>query len=284
MAISVNNCLADASQQAVRFIGLDFGDKTIGVAVSCPEGRVATGLTTIFRSQPEALRPSIDKLREIITQYKATHIVLGYPVHMDGSNSHRAGLTLAFRDKLRRNFKSIEIILWDERLSTQAVTRAFFSDSTRSKKRREAYNNHVDEMAAVYILQGFLDKKRMEETMENETIMPDDYDDDDNVIIMSDEDGNEHQLHVLASKEGADCIYLLVAIADDESDTSEVLHFKCPAIEEDESDDDADEDDEMALELVDETHEDFDLVMALFKADYEELGITIDEEDPLLGT
>ena len=268
--------------KATRYAGLDFGDKTIGIAISCPECRVATGHTTIFRNQVEALRPSINQLGEIITQYGITHIVLGNPVNMDGSHSSRTELTLAFRDKLRRNFKSVEIILWDERLSTQAVTKAFFNGSTRGKKQHDKYNAHVDEMAAVYILQGFLDKKRMEETMENETIMPDELEDDGNVILMSDEDGNEHQLHVLASKEGDNCIYLLVAVADDESDTSEVLHFKCPAVEEDPGEIDP-EDDEMPLELVDETHEDFELVMELFKADYDELGITIDEEDPLLG-
>ena len=266
-----------------RYLGLDFGDKTIGVALGCPESRVATGLTTITRSHAEALRPSINRLGEIIAQYGITHIVLGHPVHMDGRVSPRANLTLAFRDKLQRNFKSTVVDLWDERLSTLAVTRAFFSDSANSKKRRNTYNSHVDEMAAVYILQGHLDKKRMEETMENETTMPDEFEDEGNVILISDEDGNEHQLHVLASKEGEDCIYLLVAVADDESDTSKVLHFKCVTVEED-SDENATEDDEMALELVDETHKDFEFVMELFKADYEELEIIIDEEDPLLGT
>ena len=266
-----------------RYMGLDFGDKTIGVAVGCPESRVATGLTTIVRSQAEALRPSISRLGEIISQYGITHIVLGHPVHMDGGISQRSGLTLAFKDKLQRNFKSVTIDLWDERLSTQAVSRIFFSDSTKGKKKHETYNAHVDEMAAVYILQGYLDKKRMEENMENEVIMPEEFDDEGNVILMSDEDGNEHQLHVLATKEGDNCIYLLVAVADDESDTSEVLHFKCAAVEEDDSEASSSEDEEMALELVDETHEDFELVMELFKADYEELEITIDEEDPLLG-
>ena len=120
--------------------------------------------------------------------------------------------------------------------------------------------------------------------MENETIMPDDFDDAGNVILMNDEDGNEYQLHVLATKEGQNCIYLLAAVADDESDTSEVLHFKCATASEDGLEESGFEEDEMALELVDETHEEFELVMELFKADYEELEITIDEEDPLLGS
>ena len=143
----------------MRCLGLDFGDKTIGVAVASADNRVATGLTTIRRSQPEALRPSINHLSEIINEYHITHIVLGYPINMDGTISLRAEKTLAFKDKLRRNFKSIQVELWDERLSTQAVSRGFFTDSKASKKKRETYNAHVDEMAAVYILQGFLSSR-----------------------------------------------------------------------------------------------------------------------------
>lgn len=139
-----------------RYIGLDYGDKTIGVALGCPDGHVATGLETIRRAQPEAMRPSINRLSEIIKAYSITHIILGHPINMDGSLSYRAEKTQVFRDKLKRNFKSIEIILWDERLSTQAVTKAFFTN-TAGKKQQETYNSHVNEMAAVYILQGFLD-------------------------------------------------------------------------------------------------------------------------------
>ena len=118
--------------------------------------------------------------------------------------------------------------------------------------------------------------------MENEPNMPDDFDDMGDVIIMNDEDGNEHQLHVLATKEGENCVYLLTALAaDDDEETSEVLHFKCAAVEEDDTK--SEEEDDMALELVDEGHEDFELVMDLFKADYENLGIIIDEEDSSLG-
>ena len=268
-----------------RYLGLDFGDKTIGVALSCPDGRVATGLTTIRRSQPEALRPSIKDLAEIIASYSITHIILGYPINMDGSLSLRAEKTQAFRDKLKRNFKSLEIVLWDERLSTQAVTRAFYAGTGGGRKQRETYNSHVDEMAAVYILQGYLVNKKhnLEETMENETNMPEDFDNMGDIILMTDEDGTEYQLHVLATKEGENCIYLLTAVAEDDDETSEVLHFKCAALDA-ETDVEAGDDEEMPLELVDETHEDFELVMELFKADYEELGIIIDEEDPPLGS
>ena len=149
----------ESGNKKARYLGLDFGDKTIGVALGCPDSRVATGLTTLRRSQPEALRPNINSLGEIIADYSITHIILGYPINMDGSLSPRAEKTQAFRDKLKRNFKSIEVTLWDERLSTQAVTRTFFTGTHSGKKQRETYNSHVDEMAAIYILQGFLSSR-----------------------------------------------------------------------------------------------------------------------------
>jgi len=111
--------------------------------------------------------------------------------------------------------------------------------------------------------------------MENEPIMPDENEMGEAILVVGD-DGEEYQLHVLASKDGENCTYLLAAIAvdDDDEETSEVVHLKAV---------DLDDEEEMSLEMVDETHEDFELVMELFKADYEELGIIIDEEDPLFG-
>lgn len=130
-----------------RFLGLDFGDKTIGVAVSCPRGVVATGVETIHRAGPAAMKPSIARLRTLIGEYGVTHIIIGNPLHMDGNASARSEKTQLFADKLRRNFKRLTIELYDERLSTQAVARTL-ADAAR-----------VDEMAAVYILQGYLDKR-----------------------------------------------------------------------------------------------------------------------------
>ena len=264
-----------------RYLGLDYGEKTIGVALGCIDNRVATGFTTLHREQEVALRPAINKLKEIIAEYGITHIVLGNPVHMDGSMSPRSEKTLAFKDKLQRNFKSIKVILWDERLSTKAVTRAFYDKSSKgNKKQNKTYRAHVDEMAAVYILQGFLNNQT-EVTMENEHNLPNEENMGD-VILVTDDDGVEHQLHVLATKEVGEAVYLLVAVAIEEGedmaeddDTSEVLHFKCIPTDDDEE--------EMSLEMIDETHTEFELVMELFKNDYEELGITIDEGDPLLG-
>ena len=117
--------------------------------------------------------------------------------------------------------------------------------------------------------------------MENETFLPEEHDEHmGEVIVVTDDDGEEHQLHVLASKEGENCMYLLAAVAvDDDEDSSEVLHLKCANFDASKEPDD----EELSLELVEEDHEDFQLVMELFKADYEELGILVDEEDPLFG-
>ena len=147
----------------MRCLGLDFGDKTIGVAVGCSNNRIATGVTTIHRDQDIALRPSINALRAIINEYSITHIIIGHPINMDGTASLRSLKTEVFRDKLKRNFKSKEIILWDERLSTMAVTRAFYRETKPTKKQQETYRAHVDEMAAVYILQGYLESLTLDE-------------------------------------------------------------------------------------------------------------------------
>jgi len=133
-------------------LGLDFGDKTIGVAISSLNSKVALGLTTLRRTSPEALRPNLKELKAIIREHKVTLILLGYPKHLNGEDSPRCVETLVFKAKLERYFKSLPVELWDERLSTQAVTRSFEGNAIK-------YRQHVDEMAAVYILQGYLDSK-----------------------------------------------------------------------------------------------------------------------------
>jgi putative Holliday junction resolvase len=139
--------LGEVNLDEVRCLGLDFGDKTVGVAVS--HGNVATGAETIRRKEPAALKPTIARLGELIKQYKITHIILGNPLHMDGKPSARSEKTLQFAQKLQRNFKRVTIVLWDERLSTQGVLRVLGERS------------HVDEMAAVWILESWLDSQRL---------------------------------------------------------------------------------------------------------------------------
>jgi putative Holliday junction resolvase len=240
----------------VRCLGLDFGEKTIGIAVSDPNGKIAVGLTTLRRAEPNTLRPSLRQLKEIIREYGVSAVVLGNPLHMDGSASERSAGSLAFKEKLGRYCKGLTITLWDERLSTRAVTRAYGGTNPE----------RVDEMAAVYILQGFLDymnQKNTEECMDNKL---DWINEDDKEIVMYDEEGNEARFQVLSAKEDGGETYLLAEEVIDDADEAEVLHFKCVASD----------DDEMVFEIVDEEHEDIEKVIQLFKDDYETLEIEIE--------
>ena len=133
------------------FLGLDYGDKNIGIAVSI--NNIAIGLTTIRRENTEAFKPLFKELKPIIIKYKIKGFVLGLPVNLSGDYGNRAENTIYFKHKLEKYFKAIPIHLWDERLSTQAVLRSL-PDKKQIKNK--------DEMAAVYILQGFLDAKKGE--------------------------------------------------------------------------------------------------------------------------
>lgn len=136
----------------MRILGLDFGEKTIGVAVSDPFGWTAQGIEIIRRDNENALKPSIARLGKIIMEYEVEKIVLGYPKNMNNTLGPRAEKTQEFKLKLERNFK-LPVILWDERLSTSAAERGLLEADLSRKKRK----NVIDKMAAVFILQGYLD-------------------------------------------------------------------------------------------------------------------------------
>ena len=136
-----------------RVIGLDYGDKNIGVALSCPLLITAYGTDTIRRADAESFKKPILSIREIIRSNNVGTIVLGFPKNMDGSLSPRSEKTLEFKDRLQRNFKSLEIVLWDERLSSMASEKIMSAMGTKRERIKEV----VDEAAAIYILQGYLD-------------------------------------------------------------------------------------------------------------------------------
>lgn len=134
----------------MRIMGLDFGSKTIGVAVSDELFWTAQGVKTIRRSKTE-----IEELRELISQYEVQEIVIGYPKNMDGSLGPRCALTDEFVERLRLEFH-LPVVLWDERLSTVAAQRTLLeADLSRSKRKQV-----IDKMAAVFILQGYLDRRQ----------------------------------------------------------------------------------------------------------------------------
>ena len=131
-------------------IGLDLGSKTIGVAVSDPDRRLATGVTTVARTNFTA---DAARVLALATERSASGFVLGLPVNMDGSEGPRAQSTRAFA----RNFAKLTelpIALWDERLSTAAVEREMIANDVSRAKRAAV----IDEHAAMYILQGALDR------------------------------------------------------------------------------------------------------------------------------
>src|SRR3984885_15849181 len=131
-------------------LGLDLGTKTIGVATSDPERRLATGVETIARSR---FAPDASRLLALAAERKAAGFVVGLPINMDGSEGPRAQSARAFA----RNFAQLTelaIALWDERLSTAAVERELI-DMDMSRARRAKV---IDEHAAIFILQGALDR------------------------------------------------------------------------------------------------------------------------------
>jgi putative Holliday junction resolvase len=131
-------------------IGLDLGTKTIGVAVSDPDRRVATGVETIAR---KAFTADAARVLALAVERKAVGIVLGLPINMDGSEGVRAQSTRAFARNLAR-ITDLPIALWDERLSTAAVERELIAADVSRARRAKV----IDEHAAIFILQGALDR------------------------------------------------------------------------------------------------------------------------------
>ncbi len=143
----------DALPPAGKLLGLDLGTKTIGVAVSDALRYTATPLETIVRTKFTA---DAARLLGLIEQNAAVALVLGLPLNMDGSEGPRAQSTRAFARNLAQK-TDLPIVFWDERLSTSAVTRMLIEADTRRDRRAEI----VDKLAASYILQGFLDRLRI---------------------------------------------------------------------------------------------------------------------------
>jgi putative holliday junction resolvase len=139
-------------------IGLDLGSKTIGVAASDPDRRIAAPVETISRQR---FNLDAQRILELAGERRAAGFVLGLPINMDGSEGPRAQATRAFARNLAR-LTELPIALWDERLSTAAVERALIAaDASRAKRK-----NVIDQHAAAYILQGALDRLLRERASE----------------------------------------------------------------------------------------------------------------------
>lgn len=135
----------------MRIMGLDFGSKTVGVAVSDPLLITAQGLEIIRRKDENKLRQTLARIEELIVAYEVSEIVLGFPKNMNDSIGPRAEISLEFKDKLERR-TGLPVVMWDERLTTVAADRTMMEAGVRRENRKE----YVDKIAATLILQGYL--------------------------------------------------------------------------------------------------------------------------------
>ena len=136
----------------MRLMGLDYGSKTVGVAVSDPLGLTAQGVETVWRKQENKLRQTLARIEELISEYQVERIVLGYPKNMNNTIGERAVKSLEFKEKLEKR-TGLPVVMWDERLTTVSANRVLMETGVRRENRKD----HVDEIAAVFILQGYLD-------------------------------------------------------------------------------------------------------------------------------
>ena len=143
----------------MRILGLDYGDKTVGVAVSDIFGWTAQGVEIIRRNNPMEYKQSLGRLAQLIEEYNVEKIVLGFPKNMDGSEGARCEKTLEYNKRIENRFRNIPVELWDERLSTVAAQRFLHEADYDIKKSKSV----IDKMAAVFILQGYLDSIRIKE-------------------------------------------------------------------------------------------------------------------------
>ena len=136
----------------MRVLGLDFGSKTVGVAVSDALMITAQPVETITRKDENKLRQTLARIEQLAKEYEVDKIVLGMPKNMNNTLGERAEKTIAFKENLERR-SGIEVILWDERLTTKAAEQVLIESNVRRENRKE----YIDQIAAVFILQGYLD-------------------------------------------------------------------------------------------------------------------------------
>lgn len=135
-------------------MGLDYGSKTIGVAISDPLGLTAQGVEIIRREDENKLRKSLRRVEELAKEYEVEEIVLGFPKNMNNTIGERAEKSLQLKEMLERRL-NLPVVMWDERLTTVEANRTLMESGVR----RENRSKYVDMIAAVFILQGYLDAK-----------------------------------------------------------------------------------------------------------------------------
>lgn len=138
----------------MRIMGLDYGSVTVGVAISDELLLTAQGIEVIRRKEENKLRHTLQRIEELIKEYQIELIVLGYPKNMNNTIGERALKSEEFAKTLERR-TGLEVVLWDERLTTVSAHNAMIEGNVR----REDRSKVVDKVAAVFILQGYLDMR-----------------------------------------------------------------------------------------------------------------------------
>lgn len=136
----------------MRVLGLDYGSKTVGVAVSDPLGLTAQGVEIIRRKSENKMRQTLARIEELIREYQVEKIVLGLPKNMNNTLGDRAEKSLELKKTLERR-TGLAVVMWDERLTTVSANRVLMETGVRREKRKD----YVDEIAAIFILQNYLD-------------------------------------------------------------------------------------------------------------------------------
>ena len=140
----------------MRIMGLDYGSRTVGVAVSDPLGITAQAVETICRKDENKLRKTCARIEELVAEYEAEKIVLGLPKHMNNDIGDRAEKSMQFGEMIGRR-TGLEVVMWDESLTTVSADGTLIEN----KVRREDRKKYIDQIAAVFILQGYLDSAHL---------------------------------------------------------------------------------------------------------------------------
>ncbi|MCI8584570.1 MAG: Holliday junction resolvase RuvX [Lachnospiraceae bacterium] len=142
----------------MRIMGLDYGSKTVGVAVSDGLLLTAQGVETIGRTQENKLRRTLARIKELCEAYEVGEIVVGFPKNMNNTIGDRAEKSLEFAEMLRKR-TGLPVVMWDERLTTVEANRTLMESGVRREHRKE----YIDKIAAIFILQGYLDARSIKE-------------------------------------------------------------------------------------------------------------------------
>ena len=140
----------------MRIMGLDYGSKTVGVAISDPLCITAQGIETIERKEENKLRKTLARIEELAKEYEVEKIILGFPKNMNNTVGERGEKSLEFKEMLERR-TGLPVVMWDERLTTVEAERTLIESNVRRENRKK----YIDKIAAVFILQGYLDSLSM---------------------------------------------------------------------------------------------------------------------------